>query len=306
VVASSKLARMDDKVRSFPAAQFAHAPLLQAEQIELWATFRDLGLPNDDFIAEFTNGKPASLAQRTWEMLLARHLHLQGHQLTCPNGGPDFRFNLDGKTVWVEAVAPEPKGLPPDLLDPSFRGVQTFPHTQILLRWTTALDAKWKKLLDYRAKGVVAAADAYVIAINGCQLGAFPEPRGISRMPFGVEAVFPVGPLAYRIDRETAKIRDGFISERYHIINANQAQVATTPFLDPKYSGVSALIGCAAERTCGRPLDLHVVHNPRADIPLPLGTLGGQDDEWFATPVAGGADEFNLQRRVVPAPEPVA
>jgi hypothetical protein len=306
VVVSSKLARMDDKVRSFLAAQFAHAPLLQAEQTELWPTFRDLGLPNDDFIAEFTNGKPASLAQRTWEMLLARHLHLEGHTLSCPNGGPDFRFDLDGRTVWVEAVAPEPKGLPPDWLNPSFTEAQTFPHQQILLRWTTALDAKWKKLLEYRAKGIVAAADAYVIAINGCQLGRFPETRGISQMPFGVEAVFPVGPLAYRIDRDTAKIRDGFISERHHIVNANKAQVPTTPFLDPKYSGVSALIGCAAQRTYGKPLDLHVVHNPRADIPLPLGALGGEDDEWFATPVEGAVDEFDLQRRVVTIPESAA
>jgi hypothetical protein len=306
VVTSSKLARMDETARSFLSAHLAHAPLLQAELTELWSTFRDLGLPNDDFIAEFTNGKPASLAQRTWEMLLARHLHLEGHILTCPDGGPDFRFDLDGRTVWVEAVAPEPKGLPPDWLDPSFTGVGTFPHEQILLRWTTALDAKWKKLLEYRAKGVVGASDAYVIAINGCQLGRFPETRGISQMPFGVEAVFPVGPLAYRVDRETAKIKDGFISERYHIVNANKAWVPTTPFLDPKYFGVSALIGCAAQRTYGKPLDLHVVHNPRADVPLPLSTLGGQDDEWFATPVDRSGDEFNLQRRAAPNPEPVA
>jgi hypothetical protein len=304
VVASSKLARMDDKARLFLAAHLAQAPLLQAELTELWSTFRDLGLPNDDFIAEFTNGKPASLAQRTWEMLLARHLHLQSHTLTCPNGGPDLRFDLDGRTVWVEAVAPEPKGLPPDWLDPSFTGVRAFPHEQILLRWTTALDAKWKKLLEYRAKGIVAAADAYVIAINGCQLGRFPETRGITQMPFGVEAAFPVGPLAYRIDRATAKIGEGFISERYHIVNANKAQVPTTSFLDPKYSGVSALIGCAAYRTYGKPLDLHVVHNPRADVPLPFGTLGGQDDEWFATPAEGVADEFDLQRRPMPALEP--
>jgi hypothetical protein len=31
-------------------------------------------------------------------------------------------------------------------------------------------------------------------------------------------------------------------------------------------------------------------------VPLPLGTLGGPDDEWFATPVARASDEFDLQR----------
>lgn len=294
--AKSKLARMDEKAKAFLAAHFAHAPILQAEMIELWSLFRDLGLPSDDFIAEFTNGKRPSLAQRTWEMLLARHLHLEGHKLTCPNGGPDFRFDLNGKTVWVEAVAPEPKGLPSDWLDSSFTGVRSFPHEPILLRWTTALDAKWKKYAEYRKKGIVAASDAYVIAINGCQLSRFPETRGISQMPFGVETVFPVGPLAYRVNQNTGKIGEGFISERFHIVNANKSPVPTTSFLDPGYSGVSALIGCAAQRTSGKPLDLHVVHNPRADVPLPLGSLGAMDDEWFAKPVEGATDEFELQR----------
>jgi len=306
MIAMTKLARMDKRVKSFLTTQFAHAPILQTELLELWSTFRDLDLPSDDFVAEFTNGKRPSLAQRTWEMLLARHLSLQGHQLTCPNGGPDFRFDLNGETVWVEAVAPEPRGLPPQWLDPSFTGVGTFPHEQILLRWTTALDAKWKKLAEYRSKGIVAASDACVIAINGCQLSAFPETRGISQMPFGVETVFPVGPLAYRIDPDTARIREGFISERFHIMNANKVQIPTTSFLNPTYSGVSALIGCAAERTYGKPLDLHVVHNPRAAVPIPLGTLGGQDDEWFATPIAGVSDEFYLERAPFPAAKPAA
>jgi hypothetical protein len=64
-------------------------------------------------------------------------------------------------------------------------------------------------------EGIVGAADAYVIAINGCLLSAFPNSRGISQMPFGVETVFPVGPLAYRVDGATGKIRDGHISERF-------------------------------------------------------------------------------------------
>jgi type I restriction enzyme S subunit len=167
-----------------------------------------------------------------------------------------------------------------------------------LLRWTTALDAKWKKLAEYREKGIVGPSDGYVVAINGCQLSRFPDSRGITQMPFGVEAVFPVGPLVYRVDGATGRIRDGSISERFHIINANNTAIPTTPFVDPNYSGVSALIGCVAVRTCGKPLDLHVVHNPRADVPLPLGSLGGRDDEWIAAPVPNEPDEFELKRVV--------
>jgi hypothetical protein len=307
MVRESKLVRMDKKAKAFLAAHFAHAPLLQAEMLELWSLYCDLGLPNDDFIAEFTNGKRPSLAQRTWEMLLARHLHLEGHKLIPTNGGPDIKFELDGKTVWVEAVAPEPKGLPPDWLDPSYTGAGSFPHEEILLRWTTALDAKWKKYGEYRQKGMVAASDAYVVAINGCQLSRFPETRGISQMPFGVETVFPVGPLAYRFNESTGKIGEAFISERFHIVNANNSAVATTSFVDPRYSGISALIGCAAERTFGKPLDIHVVHNPLADVPLDHGSLGAKDDEWFAKPVEDTPGEFELQRpKVADTATPVA
>jgi hypothetical protein len=62
-------------------------------------------------------------------------------------------------------------------------------------------------------------------------------------------------------------------------MNANNG--GDDAFVDPQYTGVSAFIGCAAERTYGKPLDLHVVHNPRADVPLRLGSLGAKDDEWF-------------------------
>jgi hypothetical protein len=295
-VTKTKLDRMDEQVTAFLAGYLARAPLLLQEMLELWSAFRDLGLPGSDFVAELTNGKADSFAQRVWEMMLGRHLHLQGYAPVCPNGGPDFRFDLGGRTVWVEATAPLPVGLPPEWLDPNYTGVGNFPHEDMLLRWTTALDAKWKKYLQYRKKGIVGATDAYVIAINGCLLSAFPTSRGISQMPFGVETVFPVGPLAYRVDGATGKIRDGHISERFHIVNANNAHIPTTPFVDPRYSGVSALIGSAATRCYGKPLDLHVVHNPLADVPLALGALGGQDDEWFATPVDGTPGEFDLQR----------
>jgi hypothetical protein len=79
-------------------------------------------------------------------------------------------------------------------------------------------------------------------------------------------------------------------------VNANNAHIPTTPFVDPSYSGVSVLIGSAAARCYGKPLDLHVVNNPLADVRLPLGALGGQDNEWFATPVDGTPGEFELQR----------
>jgi hypothetical protein len=164
------------------------------------------------------------------------------------------------------------------------------------LRWTTATDAKWKKLAEYRAKCIVSPKDAFVIAVSGSQLSLMSLDRGISQMPFGVEAVFPVGPLAYRIDPATHKIGDGFVSERFHILNSNETEVPTTSFLSPAYSGVSALIGCCAQRPGETPIQMHVVHNPLAEVRLALGSLGALDDEWWASPAPDGEDGFDLHR----------
>ena len=287
---------MDEKAKAFLDQQFANAPALHYEMLELWSWFYAHDFPNSDSFAEFISGKRESLAQRTWEMLLARHLDSQGHKIVCPISGPDFYFDHDGKRIWVEAIAPKPEGLPAEWLEPDFSGVRNFPHEAMLLRWTSAIDSKWKQLQQYRAKGIVKPTDAYVIAVNGCQLSTFPVAHGITQMPFGVEAVFPVGPLTYEIDSETRKFERSFISERFHLVKNNNSLVPTASFLNPEYVGVSALIGCATCRCHGKPLDVHVVHNPCALNPLKLGLLGGQDDEWCAVKVLDKEDEYELRR----------
>jgi hypothetical protein len=78
MVTKTKLDRMDKQVTAFLAGYLARAPLLLQEMLQLWSAFRDLGLPGSHFVAELTNGKVESFAQRVWEMMLGRHLHLQG------------------------------------------------------------------------------------------------------------------------------------------------------------------------------------------------------------------------------------
>jgi type I restriction enzyme S subunit len=218
-------------------------------------------------------------------------------QLHCVGDGPDLCLEHGNVKVWIEAVCPEPKNLPADWLKwpkPGEVKVGMFPHEQILLRWTTAFDAKVSKLKTYLKKGTVLPTDAYIIAINGCQLGLTPGARGITQMPFGVETVFPIGPLQVSINRETKKIEGSSISLRFSIVNHNNAAIPTTPFVDPAYSGVSAVFGCATDRRYGKPLAMHVVHNPLATVPVSRGLFGVDEEEWFAVPVTGSPDEFYL------------
>lgn len=139
--------------------------------------------------------------------------------------------------------------------------------------------------------------DAYMIAINGCQLGWTPGTRGITQMPFGVETVFPVGPLHYAINRETRKFEGASISLRFSITIHNNAAIPTTPLLDPAYARVSAvlvapLIGAMEN------LWLCTSFIIRFRWCRWCGLFGVDDDEWFAEPVQGDQGEFDLPRLV--------
>lgn len=299
MVSDAKIARMDAKVRAFLAKEFASAPNYQAHAALLWERYRDLRLPNDDFVAELTSGKKPSLFQRVWEMMVARHLDAQGHKLTCLGRGPDLWFEHAGVKVWVEAIAPEPRGLPDHWLTgpgPGEFRVGNVPHDEILLRWTAAFKEKWRKLLDYQQKGIVGPGDGYVIAISGVQLSSIPMDHGISRLPLAVETVFPVGPLAVVLNVDTHRIEGSRVSERFLIRNANRAAVPTTPFVDPSYAGVSAVFGCSIDRCAEPGLPAYVVHNPLARVRIPIDVLGATIEEWTAEPT-GTPGEFELAKR---------
>ncbi len=146
------------------------------------------------------------------------------------------------------------------------------------------------------AKGIVGPDDVYVIAISGVQLGPIPMDHGISHLPLTVETVFPIGPLALVLNKETHRIQGSRVTERFSIRNANGAPVPTTPFVDPAYSAVSAVFGCSID-CCAEPkLPAYVVHNPFAHAHIPIGVLGITIEEWTAEPT-GTPDEFELTKR---------
>ena len=173
-------------------------------------------------------------------MVLARHLIEQGFDIQSNDPGPDFSFEIDGKNVWIEAIAPEPTGLPEEWIEA--RGVIVVPYDQILLRWTNALSVKEKKFLEYRDKGIIQNNDVCVIAINGHLLR---EPRGISQLPYAVEAVFPIGPLAVSFNKRTSERSDLYNSERWSVRKPSGADVPTDLFLNQANRYSSAVVECS-------------------------------------------------------------
>jgi hypothetical protein len=179
-------ARWDRDVRTFLDKQYATAPHYKTFLLALREKYPALKLPTEHFVTEFTSGKKAVVLQRAWEMMVARHLDAQDFKITTAAHGPDFRFEHGGRTFWVEAVSPEPMGVPDDYLEgpkPGEFKVGDVPHEEVRRRWVTAIKAKAEKLAGYRAEGIVGDEDAYVIAVNGCQLGALPIHHGCRSFP---------------------------------------------------------------------------------------------------------------------------
>ncbi len=264
------------------------------------------GLADSNFIKELCSGSEQKFWSRVTEALLAACLKSIGLTLEpSPGGGPDFLVIENGRRIWIEAICPAPTGIPSEWIEPKVGTVISFPHTQILLRWTGAIKEKAEKLLGssdgtvsgYIKKGIVASDDSYVIAVNGCQLrsGPFSKLFGISQFPFAVEAVFPVGPYQITIDRNTLEQTGAGHQYRPLIPKPNGQPVPAYTFLDPKFRLISAIwaVDLNGTSSIGNSEPMAVVHNPNAVNPIPTGFLPAHN-EYVATQT--GIDKYELNR----------
>lgn len=272
--------------------------------------YNSWSLNDSKFETDFTSGRDEHFYGYIWEMVLARHLKSLGLDIQSDDEGPDFSFTYDNQRIWVEAICPGPEGLPDDWLVMQNIGeparVRNVPYEQILLRWTAALKEKKEKLTGrtryngdrkpgYLETGVVDKNEPYVVAISACRLGSpsFLLHNGISQLPYAVEAAFPVGPIQVIINRDTMETTGQRHSYRRIVKNRNDAEVRTDNFLNPAYSGVSAILGTPAgiNTACGQDAPFALVHNPLADNPLPQGLL--RVDQEFVAEDHG--DHFDLR-----------
>ena len=264
------------------------------------------GLADSNFTKELCSGSEQRFWSRVSEALLAERLKNIGLTPEPSHaGGPDFLVIENGRKIWIEVICPEPTGIPSDWIEPEMGTAISFPHEQILLRWTSAIKEKAEKLLGsldgtvkgYIEKGIVASGDAYVITVNGRQLrsGPFPQLFGISQFPFAVEAVFAVGPYQIKIDRDTLKQTGAGHQHRPLITKPKGAPVPAYTFLDERFQPISAIWAVDLDGTSaiGNSEPMVVVHNPNAVNPIPTGFLPAHD-EYVATPI--GTEEYELNR----------
>lgn len=257
--------------------------------LDLYKQYDAWGLKDRHFETELADGNDQHFYSRLWEMILAKHLKNVGFEVTSRDEGPDFAIPWEGKTIWVEAICPAPRGLPDEWINPAPSGMvvlNSVPHQEILLRLTAALKEKKEKLVGsenrpgYLKKGVVKLTDPYIIALSTCCLGQFPVHDGVSQFPLIVEAVFPVGPIQIMINTTTANVTDTRHAYRNIIKNTNNSAVKTDVFLSRDFKAVSATLSCTAgiNAACGYNYASALVHNPLADNKIPVGIFGVSEE----------------------------
>lgn len=249
------------------------------------------GRADSKFVTELTSGNDQKFWASISEALIAEQLHDRVFLPRPQVGvGPDFLLSDGIRRVWIEVVCPEHGRVPDSWLNAETNHCIDFPHTDILLRWTSAIKTKAERLLGnadegvvgYLNEGIVGVDDAYVIAVNGCRMrsGPFSALFGISQLPFAAEAVLPIGPIQVHIDRETLKTVGTGHQHRPYIMNKNGAVVPTYMFLNPVFAPISAiwavdLNGASAWGGCE---PMVVVHNPIAANPIPRGFLPAESE----------------------------
>ena len=280
--------RSDEKaVTDFVAWRWPNHEPTRSFLLATWESFNHEELAKGNFVSDLISKNDSKLFQRLWEMVLALHLIEQGFKIQSHESGPDFSFEIDGKKVWLEAIAPEPCDA---IKERQNRQGGPVPYQQILLRWTSAVASKRQRFLKYREKGIVDSNDVCIIAVNGHLLG---ERRGISFLPYAVEAVFPVGPLAVGINKQALEHSKPYNSERWSIRKRSGADVPTDSFLKQENCYISAVVGCS---NCWTPLpeyhEMSIVHNPFADNQFPHSQFGAT----FEYVCELGRDEDSIRR----------
>ncbi len=271
----------------------------------LLVEYAEAGIGPPHFVSELETSDEGKLRSCIWEAMLYRHLRQHGYEprgTTTRGGqnGPDFRIEHDGRTIWMEAVVPAPGGIPEAYLRRVGPGdkirVKKKPDHERVLRCTSVIRDKQRKLDRYREIGIIGDEDCVVLAVNICRLSDWdPDGNGISQYPLAMEAVLPVGPLEIRRSPEGAIAPSAHNVSRYSVKKTDGTEIETANFFNPDFARVSAVLQAHQDNMHERKLILAIIHNPCASNKLPLG-LFGACREFVATEQE---DMFHVQDRCI-------
>mgnify|MGYP001614685585 FL=1 len=220
---------------------------------------------------------------KAWEMylgclFLAFNFNLQKK---TKKEGPDLHLLWNNRSIWVEATAPESGAGDNAVPEYKYNEVSGQPSDQIILRFASAIQKKFKQYKSYRSKGLINADDSYIIAING---GRIRYSLGAPTLPYIVLSVLPFGGLAFAFDNKSGKLVNSFHQYRDAVTTAKGGPVPTDIFMNKDYVGISAVLSSSMD-VVNRPnkigAEVQLVHNRLlADNKLPLGIFPFGTEWW--------------------------
>lgn len=245
------------------------------EQCELlWRNFYDLADNN------FSDRFPFEFHQRWFEMYLGTTLRDAGLDVSAPKPGPDFCVMVDGRPIYIEAIAPQ-AGHPQHadhVPEPNYKNadgslkVSQVPHTQITLRLAGAFHGKAGVYNRYRMRGYIPQDAVCIIAIN---LWDVPHAWADDK-EFWVRALYGVGDRFVSLDQEgNAPVQGRKHRELLRGAAGHDTEVA--PLLSENQADIAGVIGSSFDAGNLRsPLgdDFALMPHATARFPYPTGFIG--------------------------------
>jgi len=231
----------------------------------LWQKYAEYADPH------FLNETKIQFHPRFWEMYLTCTLLERGFKIQrFDHEGPEYFFMVENRRIWVEAIAPI-AGVGDDKVpDIPIEGISYSPAEKILMRFTHALNEKYKKYKIDLSKGIIKPEDYIILAINS---RAIPGASFSIDLPYYVKALLPIGNLHISVDLKTLDSSEPSYQYRDKIFKTNGSSVATTSFLNPDFSPFIAVIHSSVN-CVNRPEilgdDFSVFHNPLSKYKLML------------------------------------
>ena len=230
----------------------------------LWKKYSKFADPN------FKTDARNHFRQRFWEMYLYCALEERGFAPTRHGSeGPEFYFKHAGQKIWVEAIAPKSgsgrDAVPPRISDGEMREV---PAEKILLRFTHAVQEKFKKYKKDLAKQIVAPDDFVLLCINS---GEIPNASFSGELPYYVQACLPFGSLQFFVNPKTGESSEVEFQFRNTITKRSGNIVSTENFLNEKMAPLIAVLHSSVD-CANRPdvlgADFSILHNPMSSYSL--------------------------------------
>lgn len=185
--------------------------------------------------------------QRWWEMYLGIGLLNLNLNLipSRKEEGPDYEVKLSDKTLWIEAVAPK-RGNGDDFLPEMQFSVQNPPEKEYLLRLTSGLNVKQKKINSYK-EDFNLDNDDFIMAISSCELSRYG-----SLMDYPVSVMLKVLAGAKNL---VLNENGNFVSYRPSVTKNSGEPIVTNWFNHEGFKEISAVLysNCEIKKSQNKP-----------------------------------------------------